>query len=184
MRRIFLFMMVSLDGFFEGEGHDLSWHNADNKEFEQFAHEQNNHLDTVLFGRRTYDMMASFWPGENGQKADKPTADWMSGARKVVVSEPFEPMWSNTQVISENVLHEIRKLKNEQGTDIALLGSNTLCVSLMEGGLVDEFRLMYNPIAIGKGTPLFASISKPVNLKLIDSRIFKSGNVLNRYLPL
>jgi len=184
MRKIFLFMMVSLDGYFEAPGHDLSWHNAANEVFVQFAHEQNNHLDTILFGHRTYDLMASYWPGAEGED-DKETADWMSNARKVVVSHsPFTPTWQHTEVISDNVAERIAKLKQEPGTDIALLGSNMLCVSLMEAGLVDEFRLMVNPIAIGNGTPLFAGISRPFKMKRLDSRTFNSGNVLNTYGPL
>jgi dihydrofolate reductase len=180
MRKIFLFMMVSLDGYFEGTGHDLSWHNVD-AEFNVFAHEQNNNLDTVLFGRRTYDLMAEFWPTAEAVQLDKETSDWMTRARKIVVSEPFKPTWENTEVVSGNVTENIAKLKQEPGTDIALLGSNMLCVSLMEAGLIDEFRLMVNPVAIGKGTPIFAGLSKPSKLKLIDSRTFRSGNVLNRY---
>jgi len=182
MRKIFLFMMVTLDGYFEGEDRDISWHNAGNKEFEDFAHEQNNSMDTILFGKRTYDLMASFWPTAEGRGADKATADWMDAARKVVVSsEPFVSTWQNVTVISENVADEIRKIKQEPGTDIALLGSNMLCVSLMEEGLVDEFRIMVNPVAIGKGTQLFAGLKKRMNFKLGDTRKFESGNILNTY---
>jgi dihydrofolate reductase len=150
-------------------------------EFNDFAHKQNNHLDTVLFGRRTYDLMANFWPTQEGARVDKETANWMNSTQKVVVSEPFTPTWLGTTVVSENVLHEITNLKQEAGTDIALLGSNMLCVSLMEAGLIDEFRLMYNPVAIGKGTPLFAGLSKPCKFDLLDSRTFKSGNILLTY---
>lgn len=180
MRKIFLFMMVTLDGYFEGENHDISWHNVD-EEFEQFVHEQNNHLDTILFGRRTYDLFVNFWPTPEGARADKATSDWMNAAHKVVVSEPFEPTWRNMTVVSANVNEEIAKLKREQGTDVVLLGSNMLCASLMQAGLVDQFNIMVNPVAIGKGTPLFAGIQRPIPMKLIDSRVFKNGNVLNRY---
>jgi len=174
-------MMVSLDGYVEGEHHDLSWHNVD-EEFNEFAHAQNNHLDTVLFGRRTYDLMAGYWPTPQGNE-DRPTADWMTRVRKVVVGRPFEPTWENTEVVSGNLVEAITKIKNEPGTDIAILGSNTLAVSLMEADLVDEFRLMYAPVAIGKGTPLFAGLKKPVGLRLLDSRMFKNGNILLRYAP-
>jgi len=180
MCKIFLFMMVSLDGYFEGENHDLAWHNVD-AEFNAFAHEQNNRLDTILFGRTTYDLMASFWPSEEGRQGDPETAEWMTHARKVVVSETFDPVWENTEVVSENVVDAVTKLKAEPGTDIVILGSNMLCTSLMEHGLVDEFRLMYNPVAIGSGTRLFKGLSKPTKFTLIDSRVFSSGNVLNRY---
>ena len=180
MRKIFLFMMVSADGFFEGEGHTLFWHNVD-EEFEEFAHAQNSSLDTSLMGHRTYDLMASVWPTEEGEKMDKETADWFTRARKVVVAQPFVPTWSGTEVISTDVIDSVRKLKEEPGTEIALLGSNMLAVSLMEAGLIDEFRLMYNPVAIGKGTRLFAGLQKPMKFDLLSSRTFRSGNVLICY---
>jgi len=176
--------MVSVDGYFEGEGHDISWHNANNEEFEDFVHEQNPTIGTILFGRKTYDMMAAFWPTEQGRTADKPTADIMTATPKIVASHtPFKPEWANTTVVSENVMDEVKKLKEESGKDIAILGSNNFCVSLMEEGLVDEFRIMVNPIALGKGSALFTGLSKPTNLTLASTRAFKSGNILNTYHP-
>ncbi len=84
-------------------------------------------------------------------------------------------------MVSESVFDEVTKLKCQTGKNIVILGSNMLSVRLMEQRLIDEFRLMINPVAIGKGVPLFAGLSRPTKLKLIDSRAFKSGNVLNRY---
>lgn len=174
-------MMVSLDGYFEGENHDLSWHNVGG-EFGDFSHEQLSETGTLLFGKRTYDLMASFWTTPQAQAIDKDTAAAMSALPKVVVSaKPFTPSWQSTTVVSANVLDAVAKLKSSNGKAIAILGSNTLCVSLMEAALVDEFRLMINPVAIGKGTPLFDGLAKRVNLNFIDSRVFKNGNVLNRY---
>jgi dihydrofolate reductase len=181
MRRIYLFMMVSLDGYFEGEGHDLSWHTVDD-EFNEFVHGQLRDTGAILFGKRTYQMMAAFWPTLQGQAVDKETADAMNAVPKYVAShEPFETKWNNTTVLSGDVAGEVSKLKSESGKDVAILGSNMLCVSLMEKGLVDEFRVMVNPRAIIKGTPLFAGLERPMRFKLLDSRIFKGGNVLNRY---
>jgi dihydrofolate reductase len=181
MRRVYLFMMVSLDGYFEGEDHDLSWHNVDG-EFNDFAHEQLRETGALLFGKRTYDLMAGFWPTPQGQADDKEIAATMSALPKVVVSNrPVRPSWQPTKVVTANVHEEITKLKLESGKSIAILGSNALCVSLMEAALVDEFRLMVNPVAIGKGTPLFAGLAKRVKLNFVGSRAFKNGNVLNRY---
>ena len=175
--------MVSADGFFEGVGHDLSWHNAANKEFEEFAHAQNNALDTILMGHRTYDLMANFWPTPTGTEADKETAEWFERARKVVVAKPFTPTWKGTEVISADVINSVRKLKEQPGTDIALLGSNMLAVRLMEAGLIDEFRLMYNPVAIAKGTQLFTGLQKEMKFDRLSTREFKNGNVLITYRP-
>src|SRR5258708_1229114 len=102
MRKIFLFMLVSVDGYFEGPDHDISWHNVD-KEFNEFANNQLEEIGTLLFGRRTYDLMASFWP-----KSKSTTAGLMNALPKVVVSHSiFEPEWENTTIISTNVIDEI-----------------------------------------------------------------------------
>jgi dihydrofolate reductase len=180
-RKVYLFMMVSLDGYFEGVNHDLSWHNAD-EEFLAFSSEQLTDTGTILFGHRTYKMMSSFWPTPQGIAADPATAKFMDEIPKVVASSnDFKPDWKNTSVVSHNVIVEIQKLKQERGKDIALLGSNKLCVSLMEARLVDEFRIMVNPVALGRGSSLFTGLSKKANLQLIKARQFKSGNILNYY---
>jgi len=170
-------MMVTVDGYFEGLEHDISWHNVD-AEFNTFADKQlEEEIGTLLFGHRTYDLMASFWP-----KSDSPTAQLMNSMPKIVASHhAFQPEWENTTVVSENVIGEIEKLKAQPGKDIAIFGSDILCVSLMEKGLIDEFRIMVNPVALGAGTSLFAGLSKRVNLKLIKTREFSSGNVLHYY---
>jgi dihydrofolate reductase len=114
MRRVYLFMMVSLEGYFEGEDHDLSWHNVD-AEFNDFAHEQLRETGTLLFGKRTYDLMAGFWPTPQGQADDKEIAATMSALPKVVVSNrPVTPSWQPTKVITANVHDEITKLKLEE----------------------------------------------------------------------
>lgn len=177
-------MMVSVDGYFEAPNHDLSWHNVD-AEFNDFAHEQNNNglVDTILLGHRTYDLMASVWPKPQGLAADPETARFMNETPKLVATHaPFTPEWTNVTVVGGDVVGEIARLKAEPGgKDMVILGSNELCVSLMEKDLVDEFRLMVNPVALGAGTPLFAGLSKRVQLKLNKVREFTSGNVLHYY---
>jgi len=178
MRKIFLFMMVSVDGYFEGPGHDISWHNVD-AEFNVFANQQLKESGVLLFGHRTYELMASYWPTAKGA-----TAKFMNEMPKYVASHtPFTSDWSGTTVLSGDATHEIKKLKEQAGKDIALLGSNNLCVSLMEEGLVDEFRIMVNPVALGTGSSLFIGLSKTTKLQLIKTREFKSGNILNYYIP-
>lgn len=174
-------MLVSVDGYFEAPGHDISWHNVDG-EFHDFANEQLAETGALLFGKRTYDMMAAWWPTQQGEEADSATAKFMNALPKVAVShEDFKPAWANTSVVSGDVPAAIKKLKEAPGKDIAIFGSNALCVSLMEAGLVDEFRIMVCPVALGAGTPLFAGLSKRMPLKILKTREFKSGNVLNYY---
>ncbi len=182
MRKIFLFMLVSVDGYFEGPNHDLSWHNVD-AEFSAFANEQLGDIGTLLFGHRTYELMAGVWPAPLGTMANPTTAKLMNTISKVVVSRAlFNAGWNNTAVVSGDAIGGIKELKKLPGKDIAIFGSNNLLVSLMEHDLVDEFRIMVNPVALGRGTPLFAGLGKRVPFRLVGTRRFKSGNVLNYYV--
>lgn len=182
MRSLYLFMMISLDGYFEGPDHDLSWHNVD-AEFNGFATKQLAETGTLLFGKRTYELMAGYWPTPQGSEDDLEVARFMNGMEKFVFShDPYKADWEHTTAVTgKAAVDAVRRLKAAEGRDIAIFGSNNLCVSLMEEGLVDEFRIMINPVAIGKGTPLFTGLSKKIPLTLIKTKEFKSGNVLHTY---
>ncbi len=181
MRKIFLFMMISLDGFFEGPDHELDWHNVD-AEFNEFAAEQLNEVDTLLFGWRTYELMAGYWPAEPA-KGDSPViAEKMNALPKIAFSRKERKVeWQNTRLITGNVGGEIKKLKNQSGKNIAILGSSNLCVSLIQMGLIDEFRIMVNPVVLGRGHTLLNCLHDKLNLKLLKTRTFNSGNVLLYY---
>jgi len=182
MRKVFLFMMVSLDGYFEGPKHDLSWHNVDAEFNESFAIPQLQQADTLLFGRRTYELMASYWPTKLAHKDDRVVADLMNKTPKFVFSHKLKRVdWQNATLVSHDASGVVRKLKAAKGKDIAIFGSNNLSVSLLDSGLIDELRIMVNPVSIGKGTPLFKGIKKKPKLKLLSSRTFKNGNVLLTY---
>lgn len=179
-------MMVSLDGFFEGENHDLSWHNVD-AEFNTFAAKQLHEVDTILFGRRTYQLMESFWPSGQGLQGDPVVANLMNNTEKIVFSKTLESVhetdvWKHVRLVKENVKEEIERLKNTTGKDIAVLGSSNLCVTLLELGILDEIRLMVNPVVLGKGTPLFHGIQQKYTFSLQESRQFANGNILLTYI--
>jgi len=194
MSKIFLFMMVSLDGYMEGPGHDLSWHHVD-EEFNVFAAEQMREMGTILFGRRTYQLMESFWPSKQGLEDDPVVAELMNKTPKVVFSKTLEKVvetdvWKNIRLVKDNIAEEVGKLKNRQDLPagrqekpIAVLGSNNFCVTLLELGLLDELRIMVNPVIIGKGTPLFAGIKSKLSLTLLKTRSFHNGNILLTYQP-
>lgn len=181
MRKTFLFMMVTANGYFEGKDHDISWHNARSKEFQKFAIENLADTDTLVFGRRTYDLMASFWPSDMALSEDPDTAKIMNEYRKVVfTTKPMSDMWQNVEV-SDTVVATMTELQNEEGKDIAVLGSSNLCVTLLREGLLDELRIMVNPVAIKEGTPLFDGIEKQYDFQLTNTRVFADGNVLLTY---
>ena len=101
---------------------------------------------------------------------------------KIVISETLKAAdWKNTTVLKDDVDETIKKLKGQTGKDIALLGSNNLMTHLTEMRLVDEYRIMVNPVVIGKGTLLFHGIKEKLNLKLLKTRTFQNGNILLTY---
>lgn len=187
MAKLFLFMVVSVDGYFEGPVHDLSWHNVD-AEFNDFAIAQTKTVGTLLFGHRTYDLMRQYWPTEQARKNDPVVAGLMNITPKIVFSKTLGKVeetehWKNVKLMKEIRKPEIAKLKQESKKDLAIFGSNQLCVGMIELGLIDEFRIMINPLAIGRGTSLFQGLREEFKLKLISSKVFKSGNVLLCYYP-
>jgi len=183
MRKVLFFMLTSLDGYFEGPNRDISWHNADN-EFNEFAIKQTGEFGAFLFGRVTYELMASYWPTEVAKRDDPIVAGLMNSLPKIVFSKTLEKVdWENTRLVKENFVEVISMLKQEAGKDIAIFGSSDLTVTLMEHALVDEYRIMVNPVVLGNGKPLFKGIKNKINLKLIKTKTFKSGNVLLCYEP-
>jgi len=180
MRKIFLFMNVSLDGYFEAPGHDISGFKTD---FEAFSSDQSQEIDTLLFGYRTYDMM-KFWSTPQAEETAPEIAKFMNEKQKIVASHaPFEPGWSKVRVISGDVAGAVKKLKEQPGKNIMMFGSNNLCVSLMQQGLINEFQIVVNPVVFGDGTPLFKGLPKKAELTLAQTHMFKSGAVLLRYHP-
>jgi dihydrofolate reductase len=172
--------MVTLDGFFEGPNQEIDWHNADNEEFNEFAIEQTSSVDTLVFGRVTYQLMASYWPTETAVNADPIIADLMNRLSKIVFSRTLESVqWNNTRLIAENAQKEIQTLKMQPGKDMAIFGSADLISSLMD--VIDEHRVMVNPVLLGAGNPLFKISGDRRRLRLDGSRTFKSGNVLLTY---
>ncbi len=183
MKKLFLFVMVSLDGYFEGEDHDLSWHNVD-AEFNKYAIKHTSEAGILLFGRKTYELMANYWPSAHAATDDPVVANLMNNTPKIVFSTTLKKAeWNNTRLVREINPDEIIRLKKESSKDLAMYGSNTLAVNMMKFKLIDEFRIMVNPVAIGKGTSLFKGLEEKVPMELIGTKKFKSGNVLLSYRP-
>ncbi|TWE21453.1 dihydrofolate reductase family protein [Kitasatospora atroaurantiaca] len=183
MRKILLFMVASADGFYEGPHQEFDWPVVDD-EFNDFALEQLDSVDTLLFGRVTYEGMAAYWPTAEAQQNDPKVAGVMNSIPKVVVSRTLERAeWANTRVIGGNLAEEIAALKAQPGKDIAVFGSSALSVSLLELGLLDEVRIMVNPVVLGGGKSLFRTTGGRIHLELLGTRAFGSGNVLLSYRP-
>jgi dihydrofolate reductase len=176
-------MLTSIDGFFEGPNRDLNWHNVD-AEFNDFAIAQLQEMDALLFGRVTYEMMASYWPTPAALEDDPVVAERMNNLPKFVASRRLtEVEWNNSQLLRSNIAEQVAELKQQPGKDLAIFGSSDLTVSLLQAGVVDELRILVNPIVLGQGKRLFEGLNQRVKLKLIKTRVFNSGNVLLYYRP-
>jgi dihydrofolate reductase len=183
VRKLYSFMVVTLDGFYEGPNGEFDWPNVD-QEFNEFGIEQLNNTDVLLFGRATYEGMASYWPTPAAREDDPVVAELMNTLPKIVVSTTLASAdWNNTRLVGGNVAEEVAKFKQEPGKGLAIMGSPNLTVSLVGMGLVDELRVMVNPVVLGGGRSLFRNTEKRLPLELLQTRAFRSGNVLLTYRP-
>ena len=183
MRKVIFQMMITLDGFFEGPNRELDWHNVD-EEFNEYANDLLSAVDVLLFGRVTYELMASYWPSPSATTNDPIIADKMNNLPKIVFSKTLKKVeWKNTRLVKENIAEEITKLKQQPGKDLAIFGSSDLALSLIQMDLIDEYRIIVNPVVLGNGKPLFKGISEKLKLKLLKAKTFSSGNVILYYQP-
>ncbi|MCI0555596.1 MAG: dihydrofolate reductase family protein, partial [Anaerolineae bacterium] len=147
--------------------------------------EQTSTVDTILFGRKTYEGMASYWPTEAAIKDDPIIAGLMNSLPKIVFSRTLQKAeWNNTRLVKENSAEEILKLKGQLGKDIAVFGSADLLSTLIQMDLIDEHRIMVNPIVLGRGNPLFKNMNDRRKLQFVNIKTFRSGNVLLYYQPI
>jgi dihydrofolate reductase len=179
-----MFNFMTMNGYYKGPNGDISWHQHGNGEEAAFAREGAGGGNMLLFGRVTYEMMARVWPSPDAIKSMPEIAEGMNKADKIVFSMTLQKAeWNNTRLIKDNMVEEVRKMKQLPGKDMTILGSGSIVTQLTEAGLIDEYQLMLDPIALGAGTSLFQSMRYPLSLKLTSSRIFKSGTVLLNYVP-
>jgi dihydrofolate reductase len=177
MRRLIVSNLVSLDGFFEGANKELDWHVVD-EEFFAYAKDMLRDADTLLFGAATYELMAAYWPTAPPDEI----ADKMNTVPKIVFSKKLRKVdWNNTRLVSTDIQEEILKLKERPGKDIVILGSAQLASLLFPLGLIDEYRVILNPVLLGGGKPLFTGVMERIRLKLLSTKVFASGVVLLSY---
>jgi dihydrofolate reductase len=183
MRKLGVFNHITVDGYIADKSGNMSFaHHADDPEWQEFvsgnAAGGGAHF---VFGRVTYDMMASFWPTQAAMESMPVVAKAMNQAPKIVFSRSMKmAAWENTRVLTGDIAAAVRALKAEEGRDMLIFGSGSICAQLAEAGLIDEYRLIVNPIVLGTGKAMFAG---PVALRRTDVRAFKNGNVLLTYVP-
>jgi dihydrofolate reductase len=179
MRKLRVFESVSLDGYFTDASGDMSWAHSNDPEFGAFISQNAGSGGELLFGRKTYEMMAAFWPTPAAAAQMPAVAKGMNEVTKYVASRSLtKATWQNTKILAGDVVTAVRKLKATGGPDIAILGSGTIAAILAEASLVDEYQFVIVPIALGGGRTVF---TQRQNLQLVEQRAFKNGNVVVTY---
>ena len=184
MRHLSVFNNVSLDGYFSGPGGDFRWahEDGDDLEYREFVASNASGGGVLVFGRVTYELMAGWWPTPAAAQTDPVVARQMNALPKIVFSRTLGRVeWENTTLLRGDAATEMRRLKGEPGADMVVLGSGRIVVALAKEGLVDEFQVLVNPVALGKGRTIFEGLEKPLRVALSESRAFANGKVFIRY---
>ena len=184
MRKLVVFNHVSLDGYFVDANGSMSWAKSDqmDAEWNAFVAENAKGDSPLLFGRITYELMASFWPTPMADQHDPVVAERMNKLPKVVFSRTLDQAsWNNTKLVKGDLVAEIRKMKREPGEGFVILGSGSIVSQLAQAGLIDAYQVVVNPIVLGSGRTMFEGIKDRLNLKLTKTRTFGNGNVFLSY---
>ncbi|GGU96471.1 deaminase [Kitasatospora herbaricolor] len=183
MRKIVLFVSVSLDGYFEGPDREIDWHLVDD-ELHRHFNEQLKVMGGFLEGRVTHELMAGYWPTADADPSvSAPTAEFAAIWRdmpKIVFSRTLQQAAWNTTIRREVTAEQIRVLKAEPGGDLVLGGAD-LAAEFVRLGLVDEYRIYVHPVVIGQGRRFIHDPGHRIGLRLIDTKAFGNGVVLLHY---
>lgn len=184
MRKLIVFNMVSVDGFFVDSKGDMRWAHKNDAEWNAFTSGNASGSGVLVFGRITYELMASYWPTPMALQNSPVVAKGMNEMPKIVFSRTLDKVsWSNTRLIKGDLAAEVRKLKQESGPDMVILGSGSIVSQLTQENLIDEYQLALSPIVLGKGRTLFEGVKEKLNLKRTNSRTFGNGTVFVCYQP-
>ena len=182
MRKIVVMFSVSLDGYFEGPGGDLSWHRITHELHSEF-NDICRPLSAFLHGRVMHEMMEAYWPTADQEPDASPTEIEFSAIYrempKIVYSRTLPDVADGVTLVREVIPEEVRALKDQPGGDLGLGGAD-LAASFMEHDLVDEYRLYVHPIVLGQGRRLFPD-GRQIPLQLVETRSFDNGVILTRY---
>lgn len=179
MRRLIVFNSVTLDGYFTGVDGDMSWAHKSDPEWNEFVAGNASGESVMLFGRVTYEMMAGWWPTPNAIKAFPIVAAKMNDGEKVVFSRTLgKAAWNNTRLVKGDLVAEVKKMKQAPGPGMVILGSGTIVSQLSDARLIDEYQVVINTVALGKGRTMFEGMKNKLNLKRTNTRAFGNGNIL------
>jgi dihydrofolate reductase len=181
-RKLMMFNQVSLDGYFTDAAGDMSWAHARDEEWQRFTSENAGGAAELVFGRKTYEMMASFWPTPQAKQMLPEVAASMNRMRKYVFSRSSRKLeWDNSVLVNGDLSGEVRRLKSQAGPGLLIMGSGEIVSQLTEAGLIDEYQVVTVPVVVGRGRALFEGVTTRPRLRLLKSRTFQNGNVVSWY---
>ena len=181
MKKVILQMSISLDGYFEGPNHGIDWHIVDD-EFNAYAVKMLKASDALIMGRRTYELMAGYWP--TAADNDPVVKEQMNSTPKLVFSRTLTKVeWQNSRLATGSIADEVARLKQVPGHGLLPVGGSELAAAFLEQGLMDELRIILTPILLGRGKTVFDGIKQRYPLRLLSTKKFKSGNVVMIYEP-
>jgi len=186
MRKVILAMQVTLDGFIEGLKGELDWAMKEDEETWKDVFELQKSADTLLLGRVMYPVFEKYWlaapTNTSSTKNEIEYARLADKMQKIVFSKTLEKVeWKTTRIVKDHIAEEILKMKQQPSKDMVLLGGAGLVSTFMNLGLINEYHLNVNPVVLGGGKPLFKDVKERHKLKLIKTKMFKSGKVVLHY---
>jgi dihydrofolate reductase len=186
MGKLIVFNHVSLDGYFVDGNNSMNWAKTrkDDAEWNAFVEQNASGNGPLLFGRKTYELMLQYWPTPMAKQHDAAIADRMNTLPKVVFSKTLnDASWNNTRLVKSDLAGEVRRMKQETGDGMAILGSGTLVAQLADVGLIDEYHVVVNPVVLGKGRTMLEGVKEKLPLKPTKTRTFGNGCVYLVYEP-
>src|SRR5262245_23573125 len=184
MRKLMVFNSVSLDGYFTDRNNDISWAHKQDPEWNAWIADNAGGAAELVFGRKTYDLMASYWPTPEARQNSPTVAEAMNASPKIVFSRTLEkPSWKNTRLVKGDIAAEMRRLKDDSGPDLLIMGSGSIVSQLTDARLVDLYQVVLNNIVLGSGRTMFDGVRNRLNLELGKTRNFQNGNVVLWYEP-
>jgi dihydrofolate reductase len=184
MTKLVVYNAMSLDGYFTDAAGDMSWAHKRDPEWQAYVSENASGGGQLLFGRVTYELMASFWPTPLAAQSNPIVVERMNSMRKFVFSTTLDSVsWNNTKLLKGDLTTEVRKLKQEPGPNLVVMGSGSVVAQLADAGLIDEYQIVLNPLAVGNGRTLFEGVKRKLPMKLTNSRAFGNGNIVLFYEP-
>lgn len=183
MGRLIMWNLMSLDGFVAGPNGELDWHNdVWGPEMAALSETQGEAMSGMIFGRKTYDLMAGYWPTAT---EDPDIKHYMNTMPKWVFSRTLKSLdWQNCTLLMGDAVAEVRALKQQQEKDLFVFGSADLSEQLLPAGVFDELRIAIGPLLLGDGVRLFRKQPEKMGLKLIKSTPMTSGGMILYYQPL